>query len=91
MGGAPVLARGKVAALIADDRVIGAVSFYFTAPVNFDEEYTALLTSVAQHCAQALERARLYETAEQARVFVPPRGRHASISLAARCTASTMF
>ena len=36
-------------------------------PVNFDEEYPALLTSVAQHCAQALDRARLYETTERAR------------------------
>jgi signal transduction histidine kinase/CheY-like chemotaxis protein len=53
--------------LIADSRVIGVVSFYFTAPVNFDDEYKALVTSVAQHCAQALERARLYETAERAR------------------------
>jgi signal transduction histidine kinase len=35
--------------------------------VNFDEEYQALLVSVAQHCAQALERARLYEAAQKAR------------------------
>jgi len=53
--------------LLTDGRVIGVVSFYFTAPVNFDEEYKTLLTSVAQHCAQALERAHLYETAERAR------------------------
>jgi signal transduction histidine kinase/CheY-like chemotaxis protein len=53
--------------LLADGRVIGVVSFYFTAPVNFDDDYKALLHSVAQHCAQALERARLYETAERAR------------------------
>ena len=53
--------------LSTDGRVIGVVSFYFTAPVNFDDEYRALLTSVAQHCAQALERAYLYEAAERAR------------------------
>jgi signal transduction histidine kinase/ActR/RegA family two-component response regulator len=53
--------------LLTDGRVIGVVSFYFTAPVNFDDEYRALLTSVAQHCAQALERAYLYEAAERAR------------------------
>src|SRR5262249_20802414 len=53
--------------LLADNRVMGVLSFYFTAPVNFDEEYAALLTSVAQHCAQALDRARLYEAAERAR------------------------
>jgi signal transduction histidine kinase/ActR/RegA family two-component response regulator len=53
--------------LVADGAVFAVLSFHFTAPVNFDEEYTALLTSVAQHCAQALDRARSYETAERAR------------------------
>jgi K+-sensing histidine kinase KdpD/ActR/RegA family two-component response regulator len=53
--------------LLADGSVFGVLSFHFTVPVNFDEEYTALMTSVAQHCAQALDRARLYETAERAR------------------------
>ena len=47
--------------------VFGVLSFQFTVPVNFDDEYSALLTSVAQHCAQALDRARLYETADRAR------------------------
>ena len=53
--------------LVADGAVFGVLSFHFTLPVNFDEEYSALLTSVAQHCAQALDRARLYESAERAR------------------------
>ena len=53
--------------LLADSSVIGVVSFHFTVPVNFDEQYTALLTSVAQHCAQAVDRAWMYEAAEQAR------------------------
>jgi signal transduction histidine kinase len=53
--------------LIVDSAPAGVLAFYFTAPVNFDEEYQALLISVAQHCAQALERARLYEAAQQAR------------------------
>jgi signal transduction histidine kinase/CheY-like chemotaxis protein len=53
--------------LTVDDVAIGMLAFHFTAPVHFDEEYTALLTSVAQHCAQAIDRARLYETAQQAR------------------------
>jgi len=53
--------------LLAHGAVLGVLSFHFTVPVNFDDEYTALLTSVAQHCAQALDRARLYETAERAR------------------------
>jgi GAF domain-containing protein len=53
--------------LVADGAVFAVLSFHFTAPVNFDEEYRALLTSVAQHCAQALDRARQYEAAERAR------------------------
>jgi signal transduction histidine kinase/ActR/RegA family two-component response regulator len=53
--------------LVVDGSVFGVLSFHFTVPVNFDEAYTVLLTSVAQHCAQALDRARLYETAERAR------------------------
>ncbi len=43
------------------------LAFYFTAPVNFDQEYRELLVSVAQDCAQALDRARLYESAQAAR------------------------
>jgi signal transduction histidine kinase len=53
--------------LLVDNTVIGVLEFHFTAPVNFDDEYQALLISVAQHCTQALDRARLYEQAERAR------------------------
>jgi K+-sensing histidine kinase KdpD len=53
--------------LLIENSVIGVLAFYFTAPVNFDDEYRALLVSVAQDCAQALDRARLYESAQQAR------------------------
>ena len=53
--------------LMAEGTPIGVLSFHFTAPLNFDDEYRALLTSVAQHCAQALDRARLYETEHGAR------------------------
>jgi len=53
--------------LLADNAAIGVLAFHFTAPVKFDEEYQALLVSVAQHCAQALDRARLYESAQRAR------------------------
>jgi K+-sensing histidine kinase KdpD/ActR/RegA family two-component response regulator len=53
--------------LLVEGSVIGVLSFHFTVPVSFDDEYQALLISVAQHCAQALDRARLYESAQQAR------------------------
>jgi signal transduction histidine kinase len=53
--------------LLVEGAAIGVLAFYFTAPVNFDQEYRDLLVSVAQDCAQALDRARLYESAQQAR------------------------
>ena len=53
--------------LLGDGAVIGVLAFHFTAPVNFDDEYRGLLLSVAQQCAQALDRARSYETAQAAR------------------------
>jgi signal transduction histidine kinase len=53
--------------LLVEGMPIGVLAFHFTAPVNFDDEYRALLVSVAQHCAQALDRARLYEEAQRAR------------------------
>jgi signal transduction histidine kinase/ActR/RegA family two-component response regulator len=53
--------------LVSEGAPIGALSFHFTAPLNFDDDYKALLMSVAQHCAQALDRARLYEAEHGAR------------------------
>ena len=53
--------------LLVEGAPIGVLAFYFTAPLNFDHDYRASLVSVAQHCAQALDRARLYESAQQAR------------------------
>lgn len=53
--------------LIVKGAALGVLEFHFSAPVNFDDEYQALLISVAQHCTQALDRARLYEQAERAR------------------------
>jgi signal transduction histidine kinase len=53
--------------LLVEGSPIGVLSFHFTAPVNFDDEYRALLTSVAHHAAQAIDRARLYEGAQRAR------------------------
>lgn len=53
--------------LLVSGKAIGVLAFHFTAPVKFDEEYQAFLVSIAQHCAQALDRARLYEAAQKAR------------------------
>jgi signal transduction histidine kinase len=53
--------------LAAGSEIAGVAAFYYSAPVNFDDEYRSLLASVAQQCAQAIHRARLYEAAQQAR------------------------
>ena len=53
--------------LLVKGTPLGVLEFHFSAPVNFDDDYQALLISVAQHCTQALDRARLYEQAERAR------------------------
>lgn len=60
-------ASAAVLPLMAEGAVLGILSFHYTVPVNFNDDYTALLRAVAQHCAQALDRARLYETAQRAR------------------------
>jgi len=52
--------------LLVEGSPIGVLSFHFTVPVNFDDSYRALLTSVAHHAAQAIDRARLYEGAQRA-------------------------
>jgi signal transduction histidine kinase/CheY-like chemotaxis protein len=52
--------------LLVEGAPVGVLSFHFTAPVHFDEDYRALLTSIAHHAAQALDRARLYEAAQRA-------------------------
>ena len=53
--------------LLVEGAPAGVLTFHFTVPVNFDDEYQALLVSVAQYCAQALDRARLYESTQRAR------------------------
>jgi signal transduction histidine kinase/ActR/RegA family two-component response regulator/two-component sensor histidine kinase len=60
-------ASAAVLPLLVEGSPIGVLSFHFTAPVNFDDQYQALLTSVAHHAAQAIDRARLYEAAQRAR------------------------
>jgi GAF domain-containing protein len=53
--------------IVVEGNVAGVLAFHFTAPVNFDDDYRGLLESVARHCGQAMERARLYEAADVAR------------------------
>jgi PAS domain S-box-containing protein len=46
--------------LCLDDRTIGVLGLSFAAPQSFGEDDRRLLLAMAQQCAQALERARLY-------------------------------
>jgi PAS domain S-box-containing protein len=48
--------------LIVEERIIGAIGLSFTEPQKFSEDDRAFMLAIAHQCAQALERARLYET-----------------------------
>ncbi len=52
---------------MVDTRVLGGLSFAFDTPRDFSEEERAFILALAQHCAQAFERARLYDTERQSR------------------------
>jgi signal transduction histidine kinase len=49
-----------------ESETVGAMACSFFRPHTFDEEDRAFITLMSQHCAQGLERARLYERALQA-------------------------
>src|SRR5581483_10305911 len=63
----PAMSAFAVLPLTIDGRVMGGLSFDFSAPRGFDDNDRALLTTLARQCAQAIERARLYDAAEAAR------------------------
>ncbi len=56
-----------VAPLISEGRVRGAVGFHFAQERQLDDEQRVFLETVASHCAQSLERARLYDDERRAR------------------------
>lgn len=53
--------------LVVDGRMIGAIGLSFAQPQTFDKDDQAFMLSLARQCAQALDRARLYEAEQQAR------------------------
>ena len=53
--------------LVAEGRIFGAIGLSFRESRVFALEERALLAALAQQCAQALERARLYEAERMAR------------------------
>lgn len=56
-----------VAPLIVEGRVFGAFGAAFDSPQEFGEDERSLALAVAQQCAQALERARLFDAERKAR------------------------
>jgi PAS domain S-box-containing protein len=53
--------------LIIEGRILGALGLSFPAPQHFSDDDRAFMSALAQQCAQALERARLYETEKNLR------------------------
>lgn len=53
--------------LLIEGKILGALGFSFSGPQKFSEDDRAFLQSLAQQCAQALERARLYENEQKLR------------------------
>lgn len=53
--------------LMVEGRVLGGMALSFSVRQAFDPEERAFLLAVAHQCAQALDRARLYQAAQDAR------------------------
>jgi PAS domain S-box-containing protein len=53
--------------LVVGERVLGVLSFIFPTPRAFEPADDAYLRAVAEQCAQALERTRLFEAEHEAR------------------------
>ena len=67
-GPAPVFAAWSVLPLTVGDRALGALALCYSAPGERPEEERTFMTLLADQCAQALERARLYDAERNARV-----------------------
>ncbi|NJO84318.1 MAG: GAF domain-containing protein [Blastochloris sp.] len=53
--------------LVLEGRGLGVIGFAFTEARRFDDEERRFMVALAQQCAQAIERARLYEAEREAR------------------------
>ncbi len=52
--------------LVRDDRVLGVLTFGAAGPRRFTPEERSFATTIAEHCADALARARLYDETHRA-------------------------
>ncbi len=64
----PMYASWAVLPLSVRDRPLGALAVCFSTPGDRPEEERTFMMLIAQQCAQALERARLYDAERRARV-----------------------
>jgi signal transduction histidine kinase/HAMP domain-containing protein len=82
-----VFGDGAIAAfpLLVHNQVIGGLGLSFQKPRSFTPGEVALVTSLVQQCAQALDRAQLYQSEQQARADAQEavRARDAFLSIAA--------
>ena len=53
--------------IVSGDGAVAGLSFSFRSPQKFDEHVQTFLRTLGEQCAQALERARLYEAERAAR------------------------
>lgn len=60
-------AWAAVPLIAAEGRIIGGMGLSFSTSRNFGDEDRAFMLTLARQCAQAIDRARLYEEAQQAR------------------------
>jgi signal transduction histidine kinase len=69
--------------IVADQGVMGALALSFAHPRAFTPEDQAFILALSQHCAQALERARLYAAAQEAAATLEGRVRERTEQLRA--------
>jgi len=65
MGRGEAFRSYSVLPLVRDDRLLGVLAFSADKPRRFTPEERAFMASVAEHCADALVRARLYDDARR--------------------------
>lgn len=77
--------------LMAEGRILGVLGLDFPASREFTNDDRGLMSTLAQECAQALERARLYEAERGARALTEAHGqRLVFLAEASRILASSL-
>lgn len=56
-----------VVPMVTNHRILGVIGFYFKEPQHFGRNDISFMLALTRQCAQALDRARLFEAEQQAR------------------------